>query len=304
MQVDKVVPCGYCKGVIMALRKAQETLAAHPADKVYILGMVVHNSHVVEALRRLGAVTLDDKIHTRRQWLDSIDDGIVIFTAHGTDPALMRMASEKGLTVVDATCPDVEKNMRLIASRLADGYEVIYLGVKDHPESLAVSALGPGIHLVTGPSDIDNLDIGSDHIMITNQTTMSLIEISGWIASLKQRFPMAEVCQEICPATRLRQQAVMALKGYDALIVVGDPASNNTAKLASCGQAAGIPLVVTVENAAQLPAVPGLDACGKVAVTAGASTPGCLTDAVIAYLRTGDPHWFTIGYDHMLDGTL
>lgn len=302
MEITKIVPSGYCKGVILSLQKVLQTVENTKLPQpIYIMGMIVHNRYVVEALNRLGVITLANQKSSKSACLDSIKIGTVIFTAHGTDPKLIQKAKDKGLFVVDATCPDVQHNMDLISQRLAEGYQIVYLGVTNHPEAEAVLSLSPNIHLITGLNDIDNLNLRSGPLMITNQTTMSVSDINTWIEKLKQRYPLAEVNEEICPATRLRQNAVKELNGFEALVVVGDPVSNNTRKLCYQGQLIKIPLVISVEDASQLDQYPALKQCQKIAVTAGASTPSQLTDRVISYLKTGDKKYQTVDLNLLLN---
>ncbi len=301
MEIIRIKPSGYCVGVIMALRKTYQAVKNAGDRPVYIMGMIVHNHFVVDAFSLLGAVTLNEKKYTRSQWLHKIDNGIVIFTAHGTDPALLQAATAKGLTVIDATCPDVRANMQLIQKHLAAGFDIIYLGVANHPEANAVAALGPRLHLITSLEDAAALNLANDRIMITNQTTMSVVQLESIISFLKEKYPQAAVSQEICAATRLRQQAVAEIKDCDTLIVVGDPTSNNTAKLAQQGQLGGIENVIKVESARQLDDYPRVFASRRLAITAGASTPGCLVDNVVSYLQTGRRDYQQVDISHILD---
>jgi 4-hydroxy-3-methylbut-2-enyl diphosphate reductase len=292
MQVDRVIPSGYCKGVINAINLARKARQQHPDSKIYIMGMLVHNHYVVEAFAQLGIITLYDPHRSKIQLLDGIDEGVVIFTAHGIDPKISQYALNKGLTVIDATCSDVTKNALLCRQYLDKGYDILYIGKANHPESEAVLALSERIHLISSLPDIDKLPLSGRPILVTNQTTMSLLDTAQLIEAIRERFPGCEVVEEICPATRKRQQAILDLEGYDTLIVVGDPRSNNTAQLASIARGR-IEHIYKVEKAADLLDC-DLSASHKVAVTAGASTPSYLTDQVINYLRTGDPDYLRI----------
>lgn len=140
MEVIKISPRGYCYGVVDAMVLARQ--AAQNLDlprPIYILGMIVHNSHVTNSFEDEGIITLDGA--NRLDILNQVDKGTVIFTAHGVSPEVRRIAREKGLTTVDATCPDVTKTHDLIREKVADGYEIIYIGKKDIPSRKAPSAL-------------------------------------------------------------------------------------------------------------------------------------------------------------------
>src|SRR5690554_3241860 len=131
MEVVKISPRGYCYGVVDAMVLALQTARNLDLPRpIHILGMIVHNRHVTEAFEREGIITLDGE--NRLDILDQIDQGTVIFTAHGVSPEVRRKAREKGLTVVDATCPDVTKTHDLIREKTAEGYEIIYIGKKGH----------------------------------------------------------------------------------------------------------------------------------------------------------------------------
>ncbi|MDF2721315.1 MAG: 4-hydroxy-3-methylbut-2-enyl diphosphate reductase, partial [Paenibacillus sp.] len=133
MEVLKISPRGYCYGVVDAMVLARQTARNLDLPRpIYILGMIVHNSHVTEAFEDEGIITLDGA--NRLDILDQVDKGTVIFTAHGVSPEVRKRARDKGLTVVDATCPDVTKTHDLIREKTGEGYEIVYIGKKGHPE--------------------------------------------------------------------------------------------------------------------------------------------------------------------------
>ncbi len=157
MQVVKISPRGYCYGVVDAMVLALQTARNLDLPRpIYILGMIVHNSHVTEAFKDEGIITLDGP--NRLDILEQIDGGTVIFTAHGVSPEVRKRAKEKGLTVVDATCPDVTKTHDLIREKVGEGYAVIYIGKKNHPEPEGAIGIAPGhVYLIEREEDIANL---------------------------------------------------------------------------------------------------------------------------------------------------
>lgn len=300
MEVIKVVPSGYCKGVINAINKVKQAIKDYPDKQIYILGMLVHNKYVVGGFNLHNVITLTDENKTKEQLLDEIDDGVIVFTAHGIDPKIKQKALDKGLIVVDATCCDVTKNANLCIHHLKEGYDVAYIGKKNHPESDAVLALSDKIHLITNFEDVKKSNISNEKILITNQTTMSINDIDNIIKALLDKYPLAKVVEEICNATRTRQQAVKELEDFDTLIVVGDPKSNNTTQLANIGKQAKIKNIYKIENSLELTSI-NLDNIDKVAVTAGASTPSYLTKQVIEYLKTKDEQYLNVDLKKILD---
>ncbi|MCQ2008428.1 MAG: 4-hydroxy-3-methylbut-2-enyl diphosphate reductase [Sporolactobacillus sp.] len=291
MNVIKVSPRGYCYGVVDALVIARQA-AMNPdlPRPIYILGMIVHNHHVTEALKEDGVITLDVRGKKRIELLDEIDHGTVIFTAHGVSPEVRQVAEKKGLTSIDATCPDVTKTHDLIEEKKKDGYHVIYIGKKGHPEPEGAIGVAPdSVHLVETLEDVDQLHLNTDKILITNQTTMSQWDVMDIMNYIKTKYPQAENCNEICRATQTRQEAVASqAKEADLLIVVGDPRSNNSNRLAQVSKEIAHTRAFRIADLSELQ-LDWLKGVETVAVTAGASTPTQLTKEVILFLDQYDP---------------
>ncbi|MNZ56946.1 4-hydroxy-3-methylbut-2-enyl diphosphate reductase [compost metagenome] len=288
MEVIKISPRGYCYGVVDAMVLARQ--AAQNLDlprPIYILGMIVHNSHVTNSFEDEGIVTLDGP--NRMEILSQVESGTVIFTAHGISPEVRKLAREKGLTTVDATCPDVTKTHVLISDKVAEGYEVIYIGKKGHPEPEGAIGVAPDkVHLIEREEEIEALQLSSDKILITNQTTMSQWDIKHIMSKLLEKFPGSEVHNEICLATQVRQEAVAEQAGQaDLVIVVGDPRSNNSNRLAQVSEEIAGVTAYRISDVSELNR-DWLKGINKVAVTSGASTPTPITKEVISYLEQYD----------------
>ena len=292
MKVIKIAPRGYCSGVIGALKIVQNAAFDETLPRpIYVLGMIVHNEHITKAIDDLGVITIDDKLKTRDELLDQIESGTVIFTAHGISPTVKQKAIDKGLTVIDASCKDVIKTHVLMKEHIESGYDVIYIGKQGHPETEGALGVDPKhIHLISKASELENLNLTNDKLIITNQTTMSLWDVYALSKKIQEKFPQAEFIKEICNATQVRQEAV-ASQAVDAdlTIVVGDPHSNNTARLSQ----------ISVERANtpshRIGSLKDLDLnwlkdIETVAVTAGASTPTPVTKEVIDFLEAYDPN--------------
>lgn len=296
MEVIRISPRGYCYGVVDALQLAKRVASDPETPKpVYILGQIVHNRHAVESLKEYGIISLEGD--DRMALLDQIDSGTVIFTAHGVSPAVKQKARAKGLHCVDATCPDVTRTHQLVKDLTAQGYQILYIGKKGHPEPEGVIGECPEqVHLVQNVSDLDALSLPPGPIAVTTQTTLSKWDTEALIQEILRRFPHAEVYNELCLATQQRQEAAVAQgRDSDVVIVVGDRKSNNSNRLVQVVQEiAGRPAYL-VDNVDEI-RLEWLVGKRRVAVTAGSSTPSQITRAVIEYLEQmnlevwGPPH--------------
>lgn len=292
MEVIKISPRGYCYGVVDALQVVRQVAkdSQYPRP-IYIIGQIVHNRHAIEELTKLGVVTLDGP--DRASILDQVEAGTVIFTAHGVSPLVKQRARARGLHCVDATCPDVTVTHDLVRELVAQGYYVLYIGKKGHPEPEGVLGEVPGmISLIETEADVDALQLTPEqraHLALSTQTTLSQWDTRRLIEYVRRKYPQVEVHIDICAATQSRQEAVAAqAKGADLTIVVGDPRSNNTNRLVQVSQElAGVP-AVRIEDLSQLK-TEWLQGKKRVAVTAGASTPSQLTREVIRFLEQYQP---------------
>ena len=285
MEIQRVYPSGFCKGVINAINLARKTREENPDETITVLGMIVHNSRVTNSLEEFGIKTLDDPALSREELLEKINEGIVIFTAHGISDAIKEKAIQKGLKVVDASCEDVLKTKNLIRDHLREGYDVLYFGKKGHPEAEAILSLSDKIHLLTSLKDIEELDLDNPKLLLTNQTTMSYLELEDLFKVLKQKYPHIKEESEICKATSQRQKAIYGLEDCDLLYVVGDRKSNNTAKLKEIGEKRGIKKVILISSYEEIKD-DDLTDVRKVCVTAGASTPPEAIEEVLSCLRS------------------
>src|SRR5215472_13885951 len=210
MEVIKISPRGYCYGVVDALQVVRK-IAKDPTvpRPIYIIGQIVHNRHAIEELSNLGVVTLDGP--DRASILAEVTGGTVIFTAHGVSPLVKQRARERGLHCIDATCPDVTVTHDLVRELVAQGYYILYIGKKGHPEPEGVLGEVPGhISLVETEADVDALQLTPAQerkIAISTQTTLSQWDTRRVIEYIEQRYPQAEVHIDICKATQTRQEA-------------------------------------------------------------------------------------------------
>ncbi|WP_066192937.1 MULTISPECIES: 4-hydroxy-3-methylbut-2-enyl diphosphate reductase [Gracilibacillus] len=291
MEVIKIAPRGYCYGVVDAMVIAQNAVKDPNLPRpIYILGMIVHNSHVTNAFEEQGVYTLDGR--NRADLLEDIESGTVIFTAHGVSPEVKNRAEEKNLTVLDATCPDVTRTHDLIREKVKEDYEIVYIGKKGHPEPEGAVGVAPDhVHLIQNEEEVEQLIIASDKkILVTNQTTMSQWDVYDVMLKVQEKYPQTEMEQEICMATQVRQEAVAEQAGEaDLTLVVGDPRSNNSNRLAQVSIEKANTQAYRIADVSEIQ-LDWLDGVQKVAVTAGASTPTPIAKEVIKFVEQYDPN--------------
>ncbi len=287
MNVYDLTPRGYCHGVLNALAMVKKVIKTESYPRpIYVLGQIVHNEKITEAFKRYGVISLDQKGKTRLEMLEGISSGTVIFTAHGiSDEAILR-AKEKGLTTLNATCRDVVKVHVAVKTKLAEGYKVIYIGHRNHPEPEAILAISKDIYFVEDEKDALLLpqSLSDEKIFVTNQTTLSLYDIDSVLNILRTKYPNYLFDNEICHATTVRQDAVKEQVSVDLMLVVGDKKSSNSNKLAEVGRKSkNIPshLIGGVEDID----LNWLKGVSSVSVTSGASTPTIVTEEVINFLK-------------------
>jgi 4-hydroxy-3-methylbut-2-enyl diphosphate reductase len=288
MEVVKVSPRGYCYGVVDAMQIARKAAADPTLPRpIYIIGLIVHNRFAVDELTRLGIISLDGP--DRAAILEQVQSGTVIFTAHGVSPLVQAQARERGLHCIDATCPDVAKTHELVKRLAAEGYHIIYIGKKGHPEPEGVVGEAPDyVHLIETEEDLNALHLSEEQsrkLALSTQTTLSQWDTQRLIDAVRARWPQVVVHNDICMATQQRQEALAAqAKGADLTIVVGDPRSNNTNRLVQVSEEiAGTP-AVRIERLEDL-RPEWLVGKQRIAITAGASTPSQITRDVIRYVE-------------------
>jgi 4-hydroxy-3-methylbut-2-enyl diphosphate reductase len=279
MDVMLANPRGFCAGVERAIAIVERALQQFGAP-IYVRHEIVHNKFVVEDLRAKGAVFVEE--------LDEVPRGsTVIFSAHGVSKEVQADAERRGLKVFDATCPLVTKVHVEVAKMLRDGYEIVMIGHRGHPEAEGTMGQAKsGMHLVETVEDVARLEPASERLAYVTQTTLSVDDAAAVIAALKARFPAIRGPKrdDICYATQNRQDAVkfMAPK-CEVVIVVGSPNSSNSNRLREVAEHMGAQAYM-VDRAADLRPewVAGKQ---RVGVTAGASAPEVLVNELIARLE-------------------
>ncbi|MGH8809873.1 MAG: 4-hydroxy-3-methylbut-2-enyl diphosphate reductase, partial [Noviherbaspirillum sp.] len=273
-------PRGFCAGVDRAIEIVERALAEFGAP-IYVRHEIVHNAYVVEDLRSKGAVFIEE--------LEDVPAGnTVIFSAHGVSKAVQAEAEARGLRVFDATCPLVTKVHVEVAKMRREGREIIMIGHDGHPEVEGTMGQSEaGMYLVETVDDVQSLHVKApDLLAYVSQTTLSVDDTADIIAALKNKFPtIAEPKKgDICYATTNRQEAVKFMAPQvDVVIVVGSPNSSNSNRLREVAEKKGAAAYM-VDNASQIDPT-WLDGKSRIGVTAGASAPEVLVQAVIDRLK-------------------
>jgi 4-hydroxy-3-methylbut-2-en-1-yl diphosphate reductase len=279
MEVMLANPRGFCAGVERAIEIVERALELHGAP-IYVRHEIVHNKSVVENLRTKGAVFVEE--------LDEVPaGGTVIFSAHGVSQAIRAEARRRGLKVFDATCPLVTKVHVEVTKMLREGYEIVMIGHRGHPESEGtMGQAARGMHLVETVEDVAQLQPASDRLSYVTQTTLSVDDAAAIVAALKARFPriVGPKKDDICYATQNRQDAVKFMAPQcDLVIVVGSPNSSNSNRLREVSENMGVPAYL-VDSAADL-RPEWLAGKRRIGITAGASAPEVLVEELIGRLK-------------------
>lgn len=280
MKVLLASPRGFCAGVNMAIESLDLALASLEPP-IYVYHEIVHNKYVVEHFRGRGVTFVDD--------LGEVPFGAtLLFSAHGVSPEVRRIARERKLRAIDATCPLVTK-VHLEAVKYArEGYTILLIGHEGHDEVIGTMGEAPeAIILVESPEDVAKLKVADEgKVAYLTQTTLSVDDANRIIDRLKQRFPhiASPPKDDICYATQNRQEAVSLLASEaDVALVLGSQNSSNSQRLAELARERGIPAYL-VDGPGDLQ--PGwFDGANTVLVTAGASAPEAVVDQCLDWLR-------------------
>ncbi|MES2917306.1 MAG: 4-hydroxy-3-methylbut-2-enyl diphosphate reductase [Pseudomonadota bacterium] len=284
MQIKLANPRGFCAGVDRAIEIVNRALEVF-GPPIYVRHEVVHNKFVVDDLRNRGAIFVDE--------LDQVpDDGVVIFSAHGVSREVQAEAARRGLRVFDATCPLVTKVHMEVSRYARQGVEAVLIGHEGHPEVEGTMGQydrrgGGEIYLVEDEADVAALVVGNPgKLAYVTQTTLSVDDTSRVIDALRARFPAIQGPRkdDICYATQNRQDAVKQLAAdAEVVLVVGSPNSSNSNRLRELAERMGARAYL-IDNADQIDQA-WLAGARVVGLTAGASAPEVLIQAVIARLR-------------------
>ncbi len=280
MQVILAQPRGFCAGVVRAIKTVERALETY-GSPVYVLHEIVHNRHVVENLKRKGAKFVES--------LEEIPPGaLAIFSAHGVSTAVVTRAEERKLRTIDATCPLVTRVHRQAQHYSQQGFELIIIGHRGHPEVEGTRGRVKGlVHVLSKVAEVAVLQVRNpDRLAYLTQTTLSMDDTREVIDALKKRFPIqGPDLDDICYATQSRQNAVRQVAGeIDLLLVVGARNSSNSNRLREVGEHNGLKAYLTEDPNDLNPR--WFSEHSRVGITAGTSAPEAMVQAVLEKLRT------------------
>ena len=273
-------PRGYCAGVDRAVITVEKALDLY-GSPVYVRKEIVHNKHVVDGLRKRGAIFVEE--------LDEVPAGsTVVFSAHGVSPAVHIEAAERHLKTIDATCPLVTKVHHEAKRFASEDYQILLIGHEGHEEVEGTAGEAPEhITLVQHPNDVDVLEFPEGtKLSWLSQTTLSVDETMETVDRLRAKFPQLQdpPSDDICYATQNRQIAVKEIaKNADLVIVVGSSNSSNSVRLVEVALEAGAKASYRIDDVSEFDEA-WLEGVENVSVTSGASVPDDLVDGVLAFL--------------------
>ena len=282
-KITKLKEIGFCYGVKKAIQIASNAVKDNNVPKpIYLLGNLVHNHHINEYFKQVGIIIVDGK--SRLEMLDEIKSGTVIFTAHGVSDKVVTKAKNKGLHIIDATCPYVEATFKNMKEKVNEGYDVLFIGKNNHPETEAALSLSNNVFL----ANEYNKPNEKQKIIICHQTTMSSYDIEEKYNNIKIKYPQLEKLNMLCTVTERRQRSLLSLNDYNFLnpaliIIIGDKTSNNSTKLYEMAKRLNKTDVLFIDNISEL-SFNSLKKYNEILITSGTSTPEVITNELYELL--------------------
>ena len=274
-------PRGYCAGVDRAVIAVEKALD-HYGAPVYVRKEIVHNKHVVTGLEKRGAIFVNE--------VDEVPEGsVLVFSAHGVSPAVVKASEARGLNTIDATCPLVTKVHREVQRFAQEEYDILLIGHEGHEEVEGTAGEAPDhVQLIDGPDGVRNAKVKDPKKVIwLSQTTLSVDETMETVLQLREKFPTLQnpPSDDICYATQNRQVAIKKVGSEsDLVLVVGSANSSNTVRLVEVALEAGAKAAYRIDYASEIQES-WFEGVETVGVTSGASAPEELVDEVLAYLE-------------------
>lgn len=279
MEIIVAKNAGFCFGVKRAIEETEKLLACRE-KKIYSIGSLIHNEIVINRLKEKGLIELDDLSDIR-----SLKNETVIIRTHGIEKEIKELLIKNGNELIDLTCPFVSKIHEIVEKHSNDGYKVIVIGDKNHPEVRGIVSYGKEVYVILANDDIKSLNIPiNSNILVVFQTTINSSGAEKLVDILRKIYYNIKVVNTICNTTRVRQEEVISLaRVLDVMLIIGSPNSSNTLKLYElakkyCGKAYLITDKTSLSNIS-------FNKNEKVGVSAGASTPQYLIEEILTNVR-------------------
>ena len=278
MTIDIIEPNSFCFGVKKAIDLVENICDEYKDKNIILFGELVHNKFVMDQLIKKGLKVVDFDKNTAESMLNSFNSNdIVIFSAHGHDKKYEEILKKNHVKFFDATCPIVNLSLKKIES---SKLPIIFIGKKGHPETLASLSRNDEVYLYDIKEGIDFSKVNTKNVVVMNQTTLSIFEIEEIYKEIRKHFPNAIFTDEICNASRVRQEKVVTLeKDYDLFIIIGDKNSSNTISKKSKFHD-----TLFISNISDLDDI-DFNKYQKVALFSGTSCPKELIEEVKEYLK-------------------
>lgn len=232
MEVKIIEPISFCFGVKRAIDLLDKIVEENKTKNLILFGELIHNNLVIENLKNKGVIVMNFTENTAETLLNSLNkNDLIIFSAHGHNKKYEKILNKKGINFFDTTCPIVEANLRKIEK---NNGVIIFIGKAGHPETIASLSRSKNIFLYDINSEFDYKKIDKDikEVYVMNQTTLSFLELERIFKDIKEHFPNAHFSDEICNASRIRQEKITTLdSSFDLVLILGDKKSSNTTKL-------------------------------------------------------------------------
>ena len=288
--IIKLKEQGFCYGVKRAIKLVVNAVNDTSIKKpIYLLGNLVHNSHIDDLLKELGVIVITGDI--RLSMLDNIPNAsTVVFSAHGVSQKVKDKAKQKDMFIIDTTCPYVEQTFKLIEKEAITS-DIYFIGKSNHPESIAASEISDHVFILD-PKNIYNEKINKDKLKVAHQTTMSCYDIENIFKEIKEVYPNATVLDMVCKVTENRQNQLnnisnLRLEGTTQIIIVGDKKSNNSTKLFELATRIKSADAVFVSEVTEL----NLEISrtyDNIIIASGTSTPEALVDEIIDAISSNE----------------
>lgn len=288
--IIKLKEQGFCYGVKRAIKLVVNAVNDNSIKKpIYLLGNLVHNSHIDDLLKELGVIVVTGDI--RLSMLDNIpNSSTVVFSAHGVSQKVKDKAKQKDMFVIDTTCPYVEQTFKLIEKESITS-DIYFIGKPNHPESIAASEISDRVFILD-PKNIYNEKINKDMLKVAHQTTMSCYDIENIFKEIKEIYPNATVLDMVCKVTENRQNQLnnisnLNLEGKTQIIIVGDKKSNNSTKLYELATRIKSADAVFISEVTELD-LEKSRTYDNIILASGTSTPEALVDEIINAINSNE----------------